>query len=164
MYIRFGKVFHFLTIVIFLFTFLYIYSALSNSVAYEVDETGNFLASLNKDTLFFTGLGIFILGNFLILIPAKLIENKSTPKLKKIFPVGDPFREYLLTWFYSFAGIINISLALLAFFILRINFQEEINANQFTLFYYMVPVLLLLWIGALFWIFVQKVNSLKSNS
>jgi hypothetical protein len=164
MYIRFGKVFHFLTIVTFLFTFLYIYSAFSETVAYSVDETGNNLASLPKDTLFFVGLAVFLFGNLIIILPAKLIENQSTLKMKKLFPIGDQFREYILAWFYSFAGIINISLSLIAFFIHRINHQEEINASEFTPFYYLAPLLLVIWIVALFWIFIQKVNSLKSNS
>jgi len=164
MYIRFGKVFHFLTIVTFLFIFLYIYSAFSETVAYAIDSSGNFLSSIPKDSLFFIGLAIFLFCNLLIVIPAKLIENQVTPKIKMIFPKGDLFRDYILAWFYSFAGILNISLSLIAFFIHRINHQEEVKASDFNFIYYLVPILLVLWILVLFWIFIQKVNHLKSRS
>jgi hypothetical protein len=164
MYIRFGKVFHFLTIVTFLFVFLYIYSAFSETVAYSVDSEGKFLSTLSKDTFFFIEIVVFLVCNLLIITPAKLIENQVTPKLKRMFPIGDDFREYILAWFYSFTGILNISLGLISFFIHRINHQEEINAADFNFIYYLVPILLVIWILALFWIFIQKVNSLKSRS
>ena len=111
MYSRFGKVFHFLSILIFLVVFLYIYALLPQTVAYEIDPAGYTIQRGSRDGFFFMGMGLFLLSNFLILFPAKLIERQSMKSLRKLFPIGDPVSDNMLSWLYSFTGIIKIGRA-----------------------------------------------------
>ncbi|GHB29266.1 DNA topoisomerase IV [Mongoliitalea lutea] len=164
MYIRFGKVFHGLTILLFLFVFLYFYAALSDRIAYAVDEDGGWLKTITKGTFFYTGLIIFGLLNVILAVPGKMIENGSIASLKRLFPVGDIFREYILLWIYSFIGIINVSLSILTLFVHSINNQNEISADSFSFFFYLVPIFFLTWILALFWILFKKFQDIKENS
>lgn len=162
MYYRFGKAFHFLTVLFFVFVFLYIYSALSDIIAYEVDEQGAWLNSFSKEQFFYIGIITFLVLNVLLVTPAKLIENQTFASFKRLFPKEDKFRDYLLAWIYSFIGIFNISLAILAFFVHSINNQNEISSGSFNVFFYMVPVFFVIWLVTLFWILIQKFKSLKT--
>ncbi len=163
MYFRFGKVFHFFSVLLFVFFFLYIYSALSDQVVYSIDDQGNVLKLIPKETFFYSGLILFIILNVIVILPAKLIENQSTKTIKRLFPIGDISRDYMLTWAYSFAGIINISLAILAFFVHSINNQNEIGTGEFAIFFYLIPVFFVVWMVGLFWILGQKFKSIQAK-
>ncbi len=164
MYYRFGKVFHFLTVLIFVFVFLYIYAALTDIVAYQLDELGGFDKSINKETFFYAGIIAFIILNVLLVVPAKMIENQSIPSLKRIFPRGELLSDYMLAWMYSFVGVINISLIIMTFFVHSINNQNEISSGEFSFFFYLIPVLFVIWIVGLFWILIQKFKAVQSNN
>lgn len=161
MYYRFGKVFHFLSILLFIFVFLYTYSALPDLVGFEQDENGEFTKSGTKSTFFYIGIIAFALLNLLLALPAKMIEKQSTPNLKRLFPKGDTITDYLVAWMYSFMGIINISLSIMSLFVHAINNQNEIGTSSFSFFFYLVPVLFVVWIIALFWILLQKFKSIQ---
>lgn len=161
MYYRFGKVFHFLSILLFVFVFLYIYSALPDLVGFEQDESGEFTKSGSKGTFFYIGIIVFGVLNLVLALPAKMIEKQSTPNLKRLFPKGDSITDYMIAWMYSFLGIINFSLCIMSLFVHSINNQNEIATSSFSFFFYLVPVLFLVWIIALFWILLQKFGSLQ---
>lgn len=164
MYFRFGKVFHFLTVLLFLFTFLYFYSAMPEFIAYELDENGYVAKEISKNTFFYIGIILFGVLNFSLITPAKMIENKGTQTLRQLFPTGDIFRDYMLTWIYSFTGVINISLSIMSLFIHAINNQNEIGSGSYSFFFYLIPILFLVWIIVLFWILLQKFNAIRNNS
>lgn len=164
MYYRFGKVFHFISVLVFILSFLYIYASLSDVVAYQLDKNGGFLKSVPKETFFYSGIILFIVLNVLMITPGKLIENQSTPNLKRIFPKGDKLSDFMLAWIYSFVGIINISLMIMALFVHSINNQNEISSGQFSFFFYLIPILFVIWIAGLFWVLIQKFKSVQSNS
>lgn len=164
MYYRFGKVFHFISVLVFILSFLYIYASLSDVVAYQLDENGGFLKSVPKETFFYSGIILFIILNVLMITPGKLIENQSTPNLKRIFPKGERLSDLMLAWIYSFVGIINISLMIMALFVHTINNQNEISSGQFSFFFYLIPILFVIWIAALFWILIQKFKTVQSYS
>ncbi|MFN3803022.1 DNA topoisomerase IV [Belliella pelovolcani] len=164
MYYRFGKVFHFLTVLIFVFVFLYIYAALTDIVAYQLDDSGGFDKSIGKETFFYTGIVAFIVLNVLLVVPAKMIENQSISSLKRIFPKGELLSDYMIAWMYSFVGIINVSLIIMTFFVHSINNQNEISAGEFSFFFYLIPVLFVIWIGALFWILIQKFKEVQASN
>ena len=161
MYYRFGKVFHFFSVLFFISVFLVIYSSLSDQVAYAIDEEGMVLKQIPKETFFYFGLVLFVLLNILVVLPAKMVENQSLPSLKKLFPKGEPFLDQMLGWAYSFGAILNVSLAILAFFVDRINHQNEINSGEFMFFFYLIPVFFVVWMIALFWILAQKFKSVQ---
>lgn len=164
MYFRFGKVFHFISVLLFLFTFLYFYSAMPDVISYELDENGYATKEISKSTFFYIGIILFGILNFVLITPAKLIENKSTKTFRQLFPTGDIFRDYMLTWIYSFTGVVNISLSIMSLFIHAINNQNEISSGSYSFFFYLIPILFLVWIIALFWILLQKFNSIRSSS
>ncbi|WP_373524048.1 DNA topoisomerase IV [Aquiflexum sp.] len=163
MYYRFGKVFHFLSILLFIFVFLYIYSALPDQVIYEFDNQGGTSKIISKNTFFYIGIILFVVLNVILIAPGKLIENQATKNLKRLFPIGDIFRDYMLTWIYSFVGIINFSLCIMSLFVHSINNQNEISSGDFNFFFYLIPVFFVVWIVGLFWILLQKFKSLQSN-
>lgn len=163
MYYRFGKVFHFLSVLIFIFVFLYTYSALPDQVIYEIDSRRGESKIMTKDSFFYIGIILFMVLNVILIIPGKLIENQSTKNLKKLFPIGDIFRDYILTWIYSFVGIINISLCIMCLFVHSLNNQNEISSGEFNFFFYLIPIFFVVWIVGLFWILLQKFKSLQSN-
>lgn len=164
MYYRFGKAFHFLSIFFFILVFIYIYSSVPETVAYEIDEQGLLTKGFSRTSFFYTGIAIFAALNIILAVPAKMIEKQSTLKLKRLFPIGDDFRDYMLTWIFSFTGVINVSLSILALFIHSINNQNEISSSSFSGFFYLVPILFVTWIVALFWILSQKFKSLQRES
>ena len=164
MYYRFGKVFHFISVLVFTVSFLYIYASLSDVVAYQLDENGGFLKSVPKETFFYSGIILFIVLNVLMIVPGKMIENGSTTNLKRIFPKGEFLSDVMIAWIYSFVGIINISLTIMTLFIHSINNQNEIASSQYNVFFYLIPVLFVVWIGGLFWILIQKFKAVQANS
>jgi hypothetical protein len=164
MYYRFGKVFHFLSVLLFIFSFLYIYSALNELVVLEISEEGEVVKSMGKNTFFYSGLLIFIILNVTLLTPAKLIEHQSTKNLKKLFPIGDEFRDYMLTWIYSFIGIINFSLSIMGLYVHSINNQNEISTGSFAFFFYLIPIFFVVWVIGLFWILLKKFTAIQKNN
>ena len=161
MYSRFGKVFHFLSILIFLVVFLYIYASLPQTVAYEIDPAGYTIQQGSRDGFFFMGMGLFLLSNFLIIFPAKLIERQSIKSFRKLFPAEDPVSDNMLSWMYSFTGIINISLSILTYYIYRINEVEGSISGGSVLLFYSIPVLLMVWVLGLLVLMGQKIKQVQ---
>ncbi|PZX55419.1 hypothetical protein LV84_02557 [Algoriphagus ratkowskyi] len=164
MYYRFGKAFYFLSILLFIFFLLYFYSAMPENVSYNFDENGLSTEKLSKGSFFYGMVAIFILMNVLVLLPPKLLETKNHKGLVRIFPIGDKFRDYYLGWFYSFGGILNMSLGMLVLFVHAINNQSEIAASQYNFFFYLFPGLLVVWVIGLFVILVGKFNQVTTKS
>lgn len=163
MYARLGKAFYFLSAVFFLIAFLYIYSASPEFVTYELSERGLPLKQLSKEVFFYLIVGVFLVSNILLILPAKLIEVQYTGALKRVFPVGDVFREQVLAWIYSFTAIVNISTIVLVYYVHRITNQHEIKSEEFNFFFYLVPVLYVVWIAVLFFILTAKIKQAKSG-
>lgn len=164
MYYRFGKAFYFLSILLFLFFLLYFYSALPETVGLSIDESGSINRNWEKGSFFYAMVATFVIFNAIIIYPPKSLETKSNKKLHRIFPIGDPYRDYFLAWFYSFGGVLNMSLALLVFFVHSINNQEEIATSKFTLFFYLLPAFLLLWVVGLFVLLIGKFKQVQKGN
>jgi hypothetical protein len=164
MYYRFGKVFYFTSLLFFIFVLLYYYSALSDTVGLGINEDGSLTQVLERGTFFYSMLIGFLILNVVIVYTPKSIETKANKSLHRIFPIGDPFRDYILAWFYSFGGIVNLNLALMAFYVYSINNQEVIATSQFTFFFYLLPALLILWGVGLFVILIGKFKQVQNRS
>jgi hypothetical protein len=164
MYYRFGKAFYFLSILLFVFFLLYFYSALPERVGLSIDDTGSIQRNWEKGSFFYGMVAAFVIFNAVILYPPKSLETKSNKKLHRIFPVGDPYRDYFLAWFYSFGGVLNMSLALLVFFVHSINNQEEIATSQFTFFFYLMPAFLVIWVIGLFVLLIGKFKQVQRGN
>ncbi len=163
MYYRFGKAFYFLSILLFVFFLLYFYSALPETVGLSIDESGSINRNWEKGSFFYGMIAAFVIFNAIILYPPKSLETKSNKKLHRIFPIGDPYRDYFLAWFYSFGGVVNMSLALLVFFVHSINNQEEIATSQFTFFFYLMPAFLVVWVIGLFVLLIGKFKQVQKG-
>lgn len=163
MYTRLAKAFYFITAILFIVTFLYIYAALPESVAYELNESGSLLKGMSRDSLFFVSMGIFVGLNLILVIPAKMVENQVLGRTKTLFKTGSSFRESLLIWVYSFGGIINLNLILLVFYILRINNFGGNESSGFDILYYFIPFLLAGWVVALFILLGKKIQQVQDS-
>lgn len=159
MYYRFGKVFYFFSVLVFLFALLYFYAALPEQIGFRFDDQGILLRDFAKNT-FFYGLAFgFLVLNLVTIYTPKTLETKANRKLHRLFPIGDPYRDYLLAWFYSFGGWVNASLSLAALFVHAINNQEVISASAYNLWFFLMPVVLFVWVGALFVLLFKKFKS-----
>ncbi len=164
MYYRFGKVFYFTGVLFFVFFLLYFYSALAETVGLSIEEDGTIIRNVEKGTFFYGMVAAFLILNAITLFTPKSLETKTNKKMHRIFPIGDPFRDYILTWFYSFGGIINFSLALVVFFVHSINNQEVIATRQFNFFFYLMPALLALWVIGLVVLLVGKFKQIQKEA
>ena len=159
MYYRFGKVFYFFSVLVFLFALLFFYAALPEQIGFRLDDQGILLRDFAKST-FFYGLAFgFLVLNLITIYTPKTLETKANRKLHRLFPIGDPYRDYLLAWFYSFGGWVNLSLSLAGLFVHAINNQEQISASAYNLWFLLMPVVLFVWVGALFVLLFKKFKS-----
>ncbi len=164
MYYRFGKVLYYTSILFFIFFLLYFYSALSQTVGLSIEENGTISKIVEKGQFFYGMIAVFLLLNAVTLVTPKSLETKSNKKLHRIFPIGDPFRDYILAWFYSFGGLINLSLGLVAFFVHSINNQDVISTSRFNFFFYLMPTLLVLWAVGLIFLLLGKFKQVQKEA
>ncbi len=158
---RFGKAFYYLSVLAFIFFLLYFYSAMPEKVGLSISDDGFIERNWEKGSFFYVMVAAFIFFNLTSLFTPKSLETKSNKKMHRIFPIGDPFRDYILAWFYSFAGLINLSLGLLVFYVHAINNQEEISASSYSFWFYLIPSILLIWVVGLFVIMVKKFKAVQ---
>lgn len=163
MYSRFGKVFYFSSIIFFVFFLLYFYSALSETIGLRVESDGTIIRNFDKSTFFYGMIAAFLVLNAVAMFAPKSLETKSNKKMHRVFPIGDPYRDYILAWFYSFGGLINLSLALVALFVHSINNQEVIATSQFNFFFYLMPALLALWAIGLVFLLMGKFKQIQKG-
>lgn len=163
MYSRLTKAFYFLSIFFFLIVLMFIYSSSPEFVTYELSDRGLPLKQISKELFFYLFLGIFVVSNVLLIVPAKLIELQYNLTLKKLFPKGGRFREMMLVWIYSFAGMVNFSSIILVFYLHRITHIEEFRNSSFSFFFYLVPIIFVGWILGLFYILIQKMKEVKEG-
>ncbi|MDN3203686.1 DNA topoisomerase IV [Algoriphagus sediminis] len=160
MYSRFGKVFYFFMVFGFIFFLLYFYSAMPETVQYQPDSP----TEHGRDAFFYSIIALFVVCNLVVLLPPKLLETKTHNGLHKLFPVGDDYRDYFLAWFYTFGAILNTCLLVMVFFVHAINNQEGINASEFNFFFYLIPLLLVIWVIAFFILLVNKFKQVRLDS
>lgn len=163
MYIRSGKVFYFITVVFFILALLYIYASLPEKVAYEVSDLDVPVKDIGLDAFFFISMGIFVALNLIIILPAKAVENQTWVKVRNLFQKGSSFREYMLAWAYSFAGIFNVNLLALVFYISGLNSFVKSESKSFDFMYYVAPLILMLWIIALFILLGKKIQQFQTD-
>lgn len=132
-------------------------------VGIRVDEGGSVERTLEKGTFFYGMIIAFILLNAAVIFPPKSLETKTNKKFHRLFPIGDPYRDYILGWFYSFGAIVNWSLGLLTFYIHTLNNQEELDPGKYNVWFYVIPSLLLIWILGLFMLFIGKFKAVKQS-
>lgn len=161
MYYRFGKAFYFVSILAFIFFLLYFYSAMPEQIGISIDEGGVLNRDWDKGTFFYGMIAVFLVLNAVTIYTPKSLETKANKKMHRIFPIGDPYRDYLLAWFYSFGGVINLSLAILSLYVHAINNQEEIGASSYNLWFFLMPALLAVWVVALFVLLIGKFKAVQ---
>ncbi|WP_200979016.1 DNA topoisomerase IV [Echinicola sp. 20G] len=161
---RFAKAFHLLSVLLFIVIFMYIYSALPTQVSFEVDANGLPLKVIDKDIFFYIGIGAFVILNVLLITPAKMIENKATPNFRRLFQKGDPFKENMLAWIYSFVAVLNVSIIIIALYIHGINGIIEEKGQPSPIGLYCIAVFFVIWIVALFVILSKKMKAVQSHA
>lgn len=163
MYYRFGKVFYFFSVMVFLVALLYFYAALPEQIGFRLEDQGVLLRDYAKSTFFYGFALVFLALNLVTVYTPKTLETKTNLKLHRLFPIGDPFRDYILVWFYSFGGWVNLSLSLAALFVHSINNQEVISASAYNLWFLVMPIVLFVWVVALFVLLFKKFKSTQAG-
>jgi len=159
MYSRFAKVFYFLCVVLFIVAFLFIYASLPENVSYEGNAPHN---QVSRNIFFLVALAAFGLLNLLTIVPAKLFENQAIPRFRDLFKLGDPYRDKILAWLYSFSGLLNFNLFIMTFYILRINSPDGMDMGGMQSLFYLIPLLLVIWVIALFILLGKKINQVRT--
>jgi len=164
MYTRFAKVFYFLSLGLFLFLLLYVYAALPEFATYAVNDAGMPLKQVSRDSFFYAAIGVFLVVNLALIVPAKLMEMKLSNSLNRLFPVGDVYRDKMLAWLFSFIAVANLATAVLVFYIHSISNQNVISSSEYNFFFYLAPVLMLVWVALLFYLIAGKIKQVKSGN
>ncbi|MDN3688430.1 DNA topoisomerase IV [Cyclobacterium jeungdonense] len=164
MYTRFAKVFYFLSIGLFLFLLLYAYAGLPEFATYASSESGMPKKQVSKEVFFYSAIALFLVYNVLLIVPAKLMEMKLNASLNRLFPVGDVYRDKMLAWMYSFIAVLNLATAVLVFYIYSISNQNGIGSSEYNFFFYLAPVLMLVWVLGLFYLISGKIKQVKSGT
>jgi len=159
MYLRFAKVFYFICVVLFIVAFLYIYASLPEQLSYEADGARD---QLSKGLFFSIALGLFVVLNLVTVLPAKMLENQSFPRFRRLLRVGDPFRDKMLAWIFSFCGLLNINLFIMAYYVFMINNPERTEMGGMAAVFYLAPLLYLVWIVGLFVLLVKRFKQFQS--
>ncbi|EPR69931.1 DNA topoisomerase IV subunit B [Cyclobacterium qasimii M12-11B] len=131
---------------------------------YEQNSKGLPVKQLGKESFFYITVVIFFVYNVLLIIPGKLIEMKNNTSLQRIFPVGDIYRDRILAWIYSFIGILNVCTCIMVFYIHSLTNQNEIRSSEYNVFFYIVPILLVVWVMALLFLLVGKMKQVKTGT
>ncbi len=126
--------------------------------------SGEAVDATSRGMFFYGMIAVFVIFNAIILLPPKLLETRNHRGLVRLFPVGDRFRDYYLGWFYSFGGILNVSLALLIFYTHAVNNQDDSAPEQFNFLFYIIPTLFVIWVIGLFVIMVGKFKQVQNKS
>lgn len=157
---KIAKALHTFSLLIFIVYLLYSYAGLPDPVGYDFDANGLPLSTLSKTVYFYSALGIFILFNLIFLVLGRGIEANVFKSLKQYIGVDYTFKKNLISWIYSFGGILNFFLAIILFFFSLLNTTESFDINYFTWLIYVGPILFTVWIVMLFSIFFKKVKSM----
>lgn len=163
MYYRFGKVFYYLSLTVFIVSLMYFYAALPEKFGFTADEQGIIIQEWSKDAFFYTLLIAFLGSNLLTLIFPKAIETKTSSRLHRLFPIGDPYRDYMLTWFYTFGAWVNVNLGLAGFVVQTLNDPVGLGVDVYSLWFYLAPSLLVIWVIGLFVLLLRKINLAKQK-
>jgi Na+/H+ antiporter NhaC len=164
MYTRFAKFFYFISMGLFLFVLLYAYASMPDFATYEQNSKGLPLKQVSKESFFYITVIVFFIYNVILIVPAKLIEMKNNTPLRRLFPVGDTFRDPMVAWIYSFIAVLNISISIMVFYIHSLTNQNEIESSEYNLFFYVVPVLLVVWVIGLLYLLAGKMKQVKTGT
>jgi hypothetical protein len=164
MYTRFAKFFYFLSIGLFLFVLLYAYASMPDFATYEQNSEGLPLKQVSKESFFYITVIVFFIYNVILIVPAKLIEMKNSTPLRRLFPVGDTFRDPMVAWIYSFIAVLNLSISIMVFYIHSLTNQNEIDSSEYNFFFYLVPVFLVVWVFGLLYLLAGKMKQVKTGT
>ena len=69
----------------------------------------------------------------------------------------------MLTWIYSFVGIINVSIIVVAVYIFQLNGVIEETGRPSGFGLYVLPVLFVIWMVLLFVLLTKKMRTVQSG-
>lgn len=131
-------------------TYLLFLAALLWSYAYMVGQVDYGLGLgydepiMDKNTYFFSAVGVFLLVNLTISWCLKNLKKiKTSDSGSGLRNYG--FKQDLLVWFKGLGGILNLVLSMIMFFIGLMNIAESRNAMTLGFYVYLGPILLVAW-------------------
>lgn len=134
---------------------LWSYAYMVGQVDYGLSLDGINTPIIEKETYFFSAIAIFLFVNVIIgwfLISLKKV--KTTEGGSGLRNAG--LKKELLVWFKGFAGVINLALSMILFFIGLMNLAESEEAMTLGFYVYLGPILLLIWLVYLPFILVKS--------
>ena len=135
---RLIKAFWFFSLLVCLGVLLYVYAGLPEKVVYAIDNIGNPLSSINKESFFYISLAALVVANFSLYTVSKSLHYRraSTKRL-------------MVNWQLSLAGVFNIFFIVIWNFISLVNSGENFDYDNFGYMIYIAIGLIIVWIIAL---------------
>mgnify|MGYP001799359052 FL=1 len=136
------KIVKFLTVFVFLITLLSVYAFLPKEVSLFINDM-----TVEKQTFFYGVLILFCLLNFLF---------SSLSWFYKRIKESDPKKKHLKEWTVSLPVPINGCLIFIVAYIGIMNNADSVNPSSYAYLLYLGPLLLVIWIAAVFKILFQS--------
>ncbi len=128
----------------FLGALLWSYAVFADAITYRIDTLGNALGIADKNTFFFSALGIFIVVNAVcagfIYVLKKIKTSEDGEGIR-----NRSLKLDLISWTKGFAGVLNVFFIISIFFIGYMNYSENFRVESLGYSIYLGPLLLVIW-------------------
>lgn len=163
MIFRFIKLIQIISIIIFLGVLVLVYAYLPQQVDFTIDRSGLFAETISREFFFYGMLAIFVISNILCIGLGKALEQLPAQHKK---PGGGAVffnaatKNAIIGWIKSFCFILNAVFIFGLMYIGMLNNADSIKGDNFGLFLFIGPVLVIIWLLLLVFIILrQKIKS-----
>jgi hypothetical protein len=156
---RLVKLFWMVSLLAFLAVLLYVHVSLPPFLSFPSELTSFNFVSFDKNKLFYSALGIFIISNLawylLIKVFARMLENKNL-KNRKFFTLNRV--SWLINWLNGFSGLINVVIILTLWFLSILFSETQTRLDKMVTVIYGFLFLIGIWFLLLAYLVLRKEN------
>ncbi|CAN5626139.1 hypothetical protein BH23BAC1_BH23BAC1_39690 [soil metagenome] len=140
-----------------------VYAYLPQEVGFTMDRSGLLAEQISREYFFYGMLAMFVISNILCIGLGKALEQ--LPAQHATSGGGTVFfnsvtKNAVIGWVKSFCFILNAVFIFGLMYIGMLNNAESIKGNNFGLFLFIGPILVIVWILMLIFILIrQKIKS-----
>jgi hypothetical protein len=163
MIFRFIKLLQIISVIIFLGVLILVYAYLPQQVGFSIGRSGLLSENISREYFFYGMLAAFVISNILCIGLGKALEQlparTATPGRGAVF-FNEATKNAVIGWIKSFCFILNAVFIFGLMYVGMLNNAESIKGNNFGLFLFIGPVLVVIWLLLLIFIIIrQKIKS-----
>lgn len=144
-----------LSVLLFTVTLFWVYAYLPVRIGVMAGSEGITDTFVTKGVFFYGSLLFFLLVNGLLFIMRRMLASEKQP-LTGTYPAG--LRSDLADWMLGFAACVNLFFILAMFYLTAFNSPEGMNQGFYGPLVYTGPVLIVLSLFVLVYLFFKKRN------